>query len=172
MIFWPKELRGSLNTVCGEVAKNLAAAELQRAVPGQETAPISRNWWTYTPQAELYFRITRRLLDEDRGAEDTIELASITVAPEWRCYGYATRLIASLEALADSTGRVLFVENLLEGPEGSLARILKRRQYLTRYLPGGGVPDMYRLPKDIHDFSICGQRGEHTGASRDTQASS
>lgn len=165
MTDWPKELQQSLNKVCNSVAKNLAAGELG-AVYG------SRNWWSYTDCAEAYFRLSFRVLDEERGMEPTLELASISVQPQWRCYGFTTNLMASLESFSDSTSRVLFVENLVEGGGGNLGRILRRRNYITRYNPYGGVPDMYRLPKDIHDSSVRNQPDKQPGATRSAQVSS
>lgn len=88
------------------------------------------NSWMHFPEYHLniYLRLTKRYLN---GAmHNTIDLASIVIDEDHRSKNHFSRFLSEVEKIAEKTGRVVYVESLLN----------KR---LKQYLLNNGYTECY-----------------------------
>lgn len=92
--------------------------------------------WIYTATMSAYYRITTRLLGGTWA--QTIDIASVSVEEKNRRKGKFTRLLSSIEKLADSENRAIYIESV---QTDEFADFFARRGYERI-----NVNNFYRMP--------------------------
>ena len=101
-------------------------------------------WRSYPSDrfVSMYVRVTRRLLQKHRQADPaswrTLELAAIDVQDPYKGRGTFNAVVNELQSIANSSGRALYIENVLN-PD--LFRHLKKRPGFYQLRMIGGVSD-------------------------------
>ena len=85
---------------------------------------IPANAWLDDNQLKVYVRITERYLDGER--LPSIDIANVEVVRELRGNGIFAGVLADIEQIAQDTGRIVYVESILEP---RLERFLQQRGY-------------------------------------------